>query len=118
MADEMMAELNINPDKIKKVHEYILATKTHSGPADSDLSFFIDLDLSILGSSAETYNNYCKNVRKEYTWVPDMLYKPGRMKVLQHFLNMEKIFKTEVFYNLFETKARENLRAEIDAIDN
>lgn len=118
MAGEMMEKLKTEPDKIKRVQQYILTTKTHSGPADSDLSFFLDLDLSVLGSSAETYDNYCRNVRKEYSWVPDMLYKPGRMKVLQHFLDMERIFKTELFYNLFETKARENLRTEMDAIDN
>jgi predicted metal-dependent HD superfamily phosphohydrolase len=117
LADEMMSRLNIEAEKIKRVHEYILATKTHSGSEDSDLSFFLDLDLSILGASAETYDNYCRNVRKEYSWVPDMLYKPGRIKVLRHFLDMEKIFKTELFYNLFETKARENLENEMSAIE-
>jgi predicted metal-dependent HD superfamily phosphohydrolase len=52
-------------------------------------------------------------VRREYSIYPDLLYKPGRKKVLQHFLNMEHIFKTIHFYTLYEQNARNNLNREI-----
>jgi predicted metal-dependent HD superfamily phosphohydrolase len=113
MAEKMLSRLSVDTQKIKKICEYILATKTHSANQDPDLSFFIDLDLSVLAGPTETYTMYSKNVRKEYKWVPGILYKKGRTKVLQHFLNMEKIFKTELFHKLFETKARENLKREL-----
>jgi predicted metal-dependent HD superfamily phosphohydrolase len=44
---------------------------------------------------------------------PDFLYRPGRRKVLQHFLDMERIFKTEEFASKFEKQARVNLGWEL-----
>jgi predicted metal-dependent HD superfamily phosphohydrolase len=52
-------------------------------------------------------------VRKEYLIYPDLIYNPGRKKVLHHFLAMDRIFKTDFFYNKFEQQARQNLRKEI-----
>lgn len=55
-------------------------------------------------------------VRKEYSIYPDLLYKPGRKKVLQHFLQMERIFKTQVFYDKYETQSRRNLEKELNQL--
>jgi len=41
---------------------------------------------------------------------PDLVYNPGRKKVLNHFLAMDSIFKTDYFYNKFDRQAKENLR--------
>ena len=46
----------------------------------------------------------------------DFLYKPGRKKVLQHFLDMENIFKTEYFRNKYENTARTNIRKELSQL--
>ena len=62
------------------------------------------------------YDTYCQQVRKEYSIYPDFLYKPGRKKVLEHFLNMERIFKTTYFFDLYEAQARENLRRELSSL--
>lgn len=100
-------------DKITKCSAMIIATKSHTVSSDNDTNLFTDADLSILGSSWENYYNYCQNVRKEYSVYPDLLYNPGRKKVLQHFLQMEYIFKTELFREKYEGSARENLMREI-----
>ena len=60
------------------------------------------------------YSKYYQNVRKEYSIYPEILYKLGRKKVLKHFLAMEKIFKTDYFYQKFEKNARMNLQREFD----
>ncbi|HXL55890.1 MAG TPA: hypothetical protein VN958_06525 [Chitinophagaceae bacterium] len=41
------------------------------------------------------------------------MYNEGRKKVLMHFLEMNRIFKTDEFYNQFEKQARENLKREL-----
>jgi hypothetical protein len=61
----------------------------------------------------ETYLDYCQKVRKEYSIYPDLLYNLGRRKVLEHFLQMKMIFKTEAFFNRFEQNARQNIGREI-----
>jgi len=77
---------------------------------------FTDADLSILGQSWEVYFTYSKHVRKEYGQYPLFLYKKGRKKVLKHFLDMERIFKTDHFFELYEKHARVNLQRELEIL--
>lgn len=115
LAEKRMRELQVPFEKIEACKAQILATKTHVKAADSDTNFFTDADLSILGADWETYLTYAKNVRKEYAIYPDLIYKPGRKKVLQHFLHMDRIFKTDYFYEKGESRAKENLRKEMES---
>lgn len=94
----------------------IRATKGHTRESAADVNFFTDADLSILGASESKYDAYARAVRKEYAYFPDMLYRAGRKKVLSHFLSMERIFKTEIFFSRFENAARSNLARERDTL--
>ena len=102
--------------KTDKVYEFILLTKHPSEPNSVDEQFLIDIDLSILGASPEIYKTYEENIRKEYSFVPEYLYKKGRSKLLQTFLNKKKIFKTEIFAELYEGHARNNLATAISKL--
>lgn len=111
-----MQLIGVPQPKIKKCVQQILATKDHLLSDDNDTNYFTDADLSILGQDWMVYENYYKQVRKEYSLFPDLIYIPGRKKVLQHFLQMERIFKTNFFFNKFELKAKENLKRELDQL--
>lgn len=100
-----------------KTAAYIRATKTHINPEnDTDLDYFLDFDLSILGAPAAAYKAYTAQIRQEYSIYPDMLYKPGRKKVLQHFLDLPFIYKTEIFRQQYEEQARMNLKEELNGL--
>ncbi len=78
-----------------------------------DIQYLLDFDLAVLGTRhKDTYEWYRKGVRKEYRIYPDILYKPGRKKVLESFLSREKIYLTEDFKDM-EKNARKNLQEEI-----
>ncbi|MGG9963991.1 HD domain-containing protein [Ferruginibacter sp. SUN106] len=111
-----MQLIGIRQPMIEKCVQQIMATKDHLVSGDTDTNFFTDADLSILGQPWEIYELYFKNVRKEYSLYPDLIYNPGRKKVLQHFLQMERIFKTDFFFNKFELQAKENLQREIELL--
>ncbi len=111
-----MNQVFISNEKIELCKKQILATKTHIKSIDSDTNYFTDADLSILGQSGETYSIYFKNVKKKYSIYPTLVYKPGRKKVLNHFLSMNRIFKTDFFYNKFETQAKQNLQRVIESL--
>ena len=113
LAEQRLAEIAFPADRINKCVQQILATKGHTVSNDQDTNFFTDADLSILGAGWEVYETYFKNIRREYSYYPDLLYKPGRKKVLQHFLSMDKIFKTDKFFSRYEEQARKNLSAEL-----
>ena len=103
-------------DRINICKEQILATKNHLFSNNEDTNLFTDADLSVLGQPPGAYEQYCGQIRKEYSIFPDLVYKPGRKKVLIHFLNMEKIFKTSIFYDKYELRARKNLESELTGL--
>jgi predicted metal-dependent HD superfamily phosphohydrolase len=113
LAKQRLTEIAFQADRINKCVQQILATKGHTISDNKDTNFFTDADLSILGASWDVYETYFKSIRKEYSYYPDLLYKPGRKKVLQHFLGMGKIFKTDKFFSMYEEQARKNLSAEL-----
>jgi predicted metal-dependent HD superfamily phosphohydrolase len=116
LATERMTTLGVPEERVKKCRAHILATKKHEVSADMDTNLFTDADLSILGKEWEVYEAYCKNVRLEYSIYPDLVYKPGRKGVLKHFLQMERIFKTEHFFTLYEQQARLNIKRELEEL--
>jgi predicted metal-dependent HD superfamily phosphohydrolase len=116
LGKERLRQLRFPPEKILKCEEMILATKNHSVSIDNDTNLFTDADLSILGKPWPVYEQYFKNVRNEYSIFPDFLYNPGRKKVLQHFLVMPRIFKTESFYGTYEQSAKSNIKKELELL--
>ena len=48
----------------------------------------------------------------------DIIYKPGRQKVLKHFLAMNRIYKTDHFFKKYEPQARINLANELSRLIN
>jgi predicted metal-dependent HD superfamily phosphohydrolase len=115
-AEKRMTQIGVPNSTIELCKRQILATKSHAKSADSDTNYFTDADLSVLGQPWEVYSLYATNVRKEYSLYPDFVYNPGRKKVLNHFLEMNRIFKTDFYYRKFELQARRNLRKEMDSL--
>lgn len=116
LAVERMIKLNCHVEKIESCRKQILATKAHILSDDMDTNYFLDADLSVLGHSWDVYETYYQNVRKEYFIYPDLVYKPGRKKVLKHFLAMNRIFKTDFFFEKYELQAKSNLKRELEVL--
>lgn len=116
IAKTRLDKLNISNERITKIYNQILATKSHKKSDDSDTNFLLDADLSILGKDRKVYENYIHQIRKEYSIYPDFLYNPGRKKVLLHFLEFDEIFKTDYFKEKYEKMARENIQREISIL--
>jgi predicted metal-dependent HD superfamily phosphohydrolase len=116
LAEKRMMQLGVSSISIDRCIIQIIATKKHLQDKDSDTNYFTDADLSILGADWETYYKYLNDVRKEYAIYPNLIYNPGRKKVLQHFLGLERIYKTDYFFAKLENNARLNLQREIELL--
>jgi predicted metal-dependent HD superfamily phosphohydrolase len=102
---------------VNEVCRLILLTKGHTTlPNDVRGSIMISIDLSILGSEPDTYAEYVKNIRKEYSMFTDKQYNVGRIKVLQKFLDSERIYPNDRAAELWEVQARINIQNEIDQL--
>jgi predicted metal-dependent HD superfamily phosphohydrolase len=113
-AELELPQLGIDAGTVTKVAAYIRSTAAHGNAThtDNDLNFFLDFDLSILGAEAAVYDLYAFQVREEFSIYPDLLYKPGRAKVLEKLLQ-QPVYRTTVFRDLYEEAARENLVREL-----
>ena len=115
-AAKRMRAISVPANIIDSCTVKIAATKHHAPGPDGDCNYFTDADLSILGQAWPVYTDYCKSIRKEYAVYPDIMYNPGRKKVLQHFLQMDRIFKTTWFFERFERQAKQNLQRELEEL--
>lgn len=95
-----------------KIRQLILATEHKTSYThDIDQQYLMDIDMSILASDKETYDKYAKAIRMEYAQYPDAIYNPGRIQLLEWFLE-KPIFHSKAFTHL-EAKAKANLKREI-----
>lgn len=117
LATLRLTQLGVSSATAEACYNLILATKTHTSDTPSfDMLFLLDIDLSILAAEPDAYRKYTEQIREEYAMYPAELYREGRKKVLQHFLDMKTIFKTELFVEKWEARARENLEFELQSI--
>ena len=118
MAVERLTKIGVPEHTARDAGIFIRATQSHQAPADfpaiNDLRFFLDFDMSILGTERKAYRVYKENVRKEYRLIPAALYRPGRKKFLQTCLQSEFIFHTREFQARYEAQARSNLQWELE----
>ncbi|MEO7403891.1 MAG: N-methyl-D-aspartate receptor NMDAR2C subunit [Burkholderiales bacterium] len=96
-------------DVIARVVELILATKHAAEPAGADAKLLVDVDLSILGQSADVYAQFEGDVRREYWWVPAKTFAEKRAALLQGLLERPHLFSTERFRERYESQARVNV---------
>ena len=115
LAGQRLKALSFPAGEVERCEKFILATKRHLA-ADRETNLFTDADLSILGSDPETYRTYAHNIRREYSLYPSLIYNHGRKKVVHHFLDMERIFKSDEFFSKYEEAARRNLKMELNRL--
>ncbi len=80
---------------------------------DPDTCIILDADLAILGAPPAAYDLYAQAIRQEFAHVPEAEYKEGRAAILTYFLNRERIYHTDLFFNDLEGQARRNLGREL-----
>lgn len=82
----------------------------------SDQDLIRDIDLAILGADPAAFASYQEAIRHEYRHVPGPLYRRGRRRVLESFLDRPTIFRTPRYRERLETAARRNLEQAIAAL--
>jgi predicted metal-dependent HD superfamily phosphohydrolase len=99
------------------VERLILRTKTHDPRGVPDEQVMIDIDLSTLGETPETFAAYDRAIRREYAYVADQAWRERRRNVLRSFLLRERIYATSFFRDRYEAQARENLTKRVAELE-
>ena len=112
---------SIHETEIAQITRFIRATKHHkvaSGDGSRDLQATLDIDMSILGAPPEAYRAYAEGVRQEYcpAVTSEAKFAAGRTAFLSNVLAQRTIFHTGEGIARWESKARENIAKELDAL--
>lgn len=114
----ILPKIGITYPVIGKVAELILATRHNIVPTDIDAMFMVDIDLAILGSRPEIYTQYEHKIRKEYQWIPELIYLQAREQLLESLLDRKYVYTTSFFRDLYENQVRANLQHSINIMRN
>jgi predicted metal-dependent HD superfamily phosphohydrolase len=118
LAVRRLQQLGVPYECTDRISLFIEATKDHKLKKVSnlsDLKYFLDFDLAVLGSEKNVYEEYALQVRKEYRIYPDILYYTGRRKFLSASLAQKHIYFTDEFRSRYEEHARRNMANELNS---
>ena len=109
LAHRTALDADIRRASAKRVYHLILATQHKALPTDPDQQLLVDVDLSSLGGSWDTFDRNGRNIRREFAHVADAAYREGRAAFFEAFLARPSIYSTPSFRERYEAAARANL---------
>lgn len=104
------SRLGVASAAICRMTALVMVTVHPAAPDGPDAKAVVDADLAILGADPMRFQEYEHQIRQEYAWVPDNIFRQHRAALLEAFLARPHLFHTDLFRNRFEAQARENLR--------
>ncbi len=110
LSAQMAVEALGDSETSHEIARLIMLTKFHQPGEGPDDAWIIDIDLTIFAQSPERVQEYEQQIRQEYAWVPEAVYREKRPEILSGFLNREHLYLTPWAQDRYEAKARENLR--------
>ncbi|KAL5269698.1 hypothetical protein ACHWQZ_G003232 [Mnemiopsis leidyi] len=117
-------DLELEDDLVKDVKQMINLTSSghyteeheEEKPRTRDIHYFLDFDLSILGSNHVEYTLYAKKIREEYSHVEEEDYCRRRAQVMEKFLKRKYVYCTREFRQFAEENARKNVQNEVEML--
>ncbi|HEX4460042.1 MAG TPA: hypothetical protein VIA18_18820 [Polyangia bacterium] len=103
----------------ERVVALILLTARHgtltAADVDRDAALFVDCDMSILGAAPARFDEYERDVAREYAVIPPDIYAAGRRHFLERVLKSDRIFLSDHVHAELDAAARANLRRALAA---
>jgi len=103
-------------DYALRAYALVVATSHDGLPSDADAQLLCDVDLAVLGAPRARFDEYEAQIRVEYAWVPEPLFRSRRAEVIERFLARASIYGTAHFRQTIEAAARSNLQRSLEAL--
>ena len=111
-AETDLRHLGVPVQTVERVCCLIVNLKRHMlDEHDIDAQALIDADLGTLAVDPQTYTEYVRLLREEYSHIPLEAYLRGRLTIVSRLLDREHLFHSPLGRR-WERAARENLSAE------
>ena len=109
LAERVLTAAAIASEVVSRVSKLVLVTRHTALPTEPDEQLLVDIDLAILGSEPPRFAEYERQIREEYSFVPDAVFHEKRKAILRSFIERPTIFSTDHFRRLLEQRARLNI---------
>jgi predicted metal-dependent HD superfamily phosphohydrolase len=106
----------IQADVADRVHASIMATCHSDKPSSPDAQLLVDIDLAILASPLDRFEEYERQIRDEYRHVPENIFLTTRRTILSSFLDRPQIYLTPTYTQRLESAARHNLTSHVQGL--
>ncbi|AKT50244.1 HD domain-containing protein [Arsenicicoccus sp. oral taxon 190] len=113
LAIDVLDRLGADLAVVERVASLVSATTDHTPSDDPAVATLLDADLWILGAPEARFDDYCRQVREEYSTVADDDYARGRSQVLTALLSHETLYSTATARGAWEAQARVNVAREL-----
>ena len=104
LASKLLTSAGARDEVVSRVADLVLATRHDTLPTDPDAQLLCDVDLSVLGREPDRFARFEQQIRREYAWVPEPLYRSTRAEVLAGFLAQPAVYQTEFFRERYELR--------------
>ena len=117
LAETALTAADLPGPIVAEVARLVRLTREHR-PGQEDLAgqVLCDADLAILAAAPERYDEYVRDVRREYSQLDDETFRTGRAEVLRALSAKPTLFHTPLAQESWEARARANVEAELDAL--
>lgn len=112
-AHRALVAAGVAPTAAERVRQLVLVTRHDGVPGNVDEQVLVDIDLAILGAERPRFDEYERQIRDEYAFVPGFLFRRKRRQILRTFLERPVLYSTAMLRERLEARARENLRRAI-----
>lgn len=107
-------EWELSKTEVDTIVRIIFSTLNHNAIGEQ-AKIVVDLDLAILASPHDRYNEYVRKIRDEYFHLSDDEWRAGRTDVLNQFLDRPSIFSSSNFLR-FNNIAVSNIKQELESL--
>lgn len=115
-AVEALSRAGAPPEKTARVRQSILATRHSEAPVSRDAALLADLDMGILAAPRARFDRYEAQIREEFAWVPEALFRTRRAALLQGWLSRPHLYHTPRLRALWEQTARDHLAYSLEKL--
>ena len=115
-ASRVLHEAGAGAVVVERVEALIMATCHDALPSTPDAQLLVDIDLAILGAEPPRFAEYERQIRDEYGFVPEPMFREKRAEILRAFLERPVLFSTPRYAGRFDAPARANLARAIASL--
>ena len=99
-----------------RAHALVIATQHDAISTDDDARLLCDIDLAVLGAGRARFDEYEEQIREEFAWVPEPVFRVRRAELIARFRARSSIYGTAHFRQTLEGAARSNLERSLTAL--